>query len=101
MNKLRLVLVQKFQSHTILHLGLGNAFGRVYYSVSDSTSNNFLYVSLFGECEAYMGWFFTNFFYTLRAKEKNKNSLYEVANKEIRQVKPSKKDLKNMANFKI
>lgn len=40
-------------------------------------------------------------FYTLRAKEKNKNSLYEVANKEIRQVKPSKKDLKNMANFKI
>lgn len=37
--------------NTIFHLGLGNAFERVHYSVSDSTFNNFLYVWLFGECK--------------------------------------------------
>lgn len=64
MNKPRLVLAQKFQSYTIFHLGLGNAFERLHCSASDSTSNHFLYVWLLSECEPFLGWNFPNFYIT-------------------------------------
>lgn len=55
MNKLRLVLAQKFETHTISHLG--NAFERVHYSVSDSTFNDYFYVWLLGEYKDHVNLF--------------------------------------------